>query len=108
MTREDCTKCTRKLLSSIIHFSVISRGGHTIDFRNIAQVGQEHLHQEEYVVHIFQSKYFNKCNQSKATDNLLERNSLQVGHCSCHLEHVPWLSKVNPVEISLTKDYKLP
>ena len=39
--------------------------------------------------------------------NLLEWNSLQVSHCSCHLEHVPWLSKVHPVKIFLTKDLKL-
>ena len=28
--------------------------------------------------------------------NLLESHPLQLGHSSCHLQHVTWLGKINP------------
>ena len=34
-----------------------------------------------------------------STVNLLQWNTLQISHSSCHLEHMPRLSKVNPVKV---------
>ena len=34
-----------------------------------------------------------------STVNLLQWNTLQISHSSCHLEHMPRLSKVHPVNV---------
>lgn len=80
----------------------MSVGGNTIYFRDVAQVCQEHLHdQEEYEV----QSHFTTL-KSNIVCHLLEWNRLQMSHRSGYLEHMAWLGEVNPVNMILMQDYK--
>ena len=54
------------------HFNVVNnslfssvRSGHTIDYRNISLVGQEHLYHEDYVVHVLKINIFQQKQSEK-------------------------------------------
>ena len=64
-TMEDSTNALGVSCGQKFHFSVLSRGGHTIDFRNILQIGQQHLYREDYVVHILKNKTFQQRQSEK-------------------------------------------